>query len=191
MKYISTIAAALLLVTAAACAPVVIGAGAAGGYKVGTDERTVGTMWNDTSITARVNKALADDSVAPAYKIDVDTTEGVVTLNGVVETDHQAQRAVEVAQGVEGVRQVKSFLQVGRPSAGETLDDSVIFSKVKSKLIGEPGIRSMNVDVDVNLGVVTVSGVVKDRASRDRIVVLARETPGVVRVIDNLTVRTP
>lgn len=191
MKTIWMITGLIFVLSTAACAPMLIGAGAAGGYKVGTDERSVGTMWDDASISTRVKKALAEDDVVPAHKIDVDTSQGVVTLNGVVEKELEAQRAAAIAGRVEGVKQVKSFLQVGRSSAGQTLDDSVIVSKIKGKLVGEPGVRSLNIDVDVNRGVVTLNGIVKDRAQRSRVLVLAKETPGVVRVIDNLTIRNP
>ncbi len=54
----------------AGCAPAIIGAGAAGGYKVGTDARSVGQMWDDATITARVKAALLKDSRVKMHKID-------------------------------------------------------------------------------------------------------------------------
>jgi osmotically-inducible protein OsmY len=45
-------------------------------------------------------------------KIDVDTTLGVVTMSGVVKNRTEEQRAVQLARGISGVRDVKSTLQV-------------------------------------------------------------------------------
>lgn len=191
MRAVWMIIGLLLILKLSACAPALIGAGAAGGYKVGTDERSMGTMWDDASISARVKEALVKSEAVHAYDIDVDTLEGVVVLNGVVDTEAEARVAESIAGRVQGVKRVKNFIQVGRESAGQVLDDSVIFSRIKGKLVGEPGIRSLNIDVDVHRGVVTLNGIVKDKYQRNRVVALAQETPGVVRVQDNLTLRNP
>ena len=130
MKALGLLVCVGMIVLLSGCAPMLIGAGVAGGYKVGTDERSVGTMWDDAAVSARVKDALVRSEAVHAGKIDVDTVEGVVILNGVVETDAEARAAVTVAQQVEGVKEVKNFIQVGSASAGQTLDDSVIFSKI-------------------------------------------------------------
>ena len=85
--------AIICFMSTSGCAPMMVGAGAAGGYKVGTDERSVGRMWDDATISTVVKTALAEDEMVPARKIDVDTVEGVVTLTGVVDTQSQSNRA--------------------------------------------------------------------------------------------------
>ena len=45
-------------------------------------------------------------------RIDVDTNQGIVALNGTVTSEEMRARAVEVARGVKGVRQVVNNLQV-------------------------------------------------------------------------------
>jgi hyperosmotically inducible protein len=181
----------ILLVTTAGCAPALVGAGAAGGYKIATDERGVGQVWDDTTITAKVKNALGESPEVKARKIDVDTVEGAVILTGVVETEEEAQKAVEIARAVPGVREVKNNLQVGSRSWGQAFDDKVIGSKVKAKLIKEPGIRSLNIDVDVNKGVVTLTGKVGYQHQKDRVMEIARTTSGVVEVVDNIMVTHP
>jgi len=179
----------VLAMAAAGCAPALIGAGAAGGYKVGTDERTVGQMWDDSAITARVKTALIGDKRIKARKIDVDTLEQVVALTGMVGSEAEAEIAVTVAGRVSYVRDVKNFLQVGSKSVGQSIDDKVIWSKIKGKLIREKGIRSLNVDVDVNKGVVTVTGTVVTADQKAKILGIARKTAGVVNVFDNILVQ--
>jgi hyperosmotically inducible protein len=181
----------ILLASLAGCAPAVVGAGAAGGYKLATDERGVGRVWDDATITAKVKNALGESHGVRARKIDVDTVEGAVILTGIVETQEEARKAVEIAEGVPGVKEVKNNLQVGTRSLGEALDDKIIGSKVKAKLIKEPGIRSLNIDVDVNKGVVTLTGVVGYQHQKDRVMEIARTTSGVIEVVDNIKLTHP
>ena len=74
---------------------------------------------------------------------------------------------------------------------GQYLDDKMLVSKVKSKLFGEPYIRSLSIDVDVNLGVVSLTGFVKTKEQKEKALELARSVPNVVKVIDNIRVKSP
>jgi hyperosmotically inducible periplasmic protein len=61
---------------------------------------------SDTALTTKVKSNLLADSTVGALAIDVDTTEGVVSLNGIATSEQERQRAIQVAQSVEGVRRV-------------------------------------------------------------------------------------
>jgi hyperosmotically inducible protein len=61
---------------------------------------------SDPGITTAVKSKLAADDTVKAYRIDVDTKDRVVTLSGEVDTAAAKARAVELARGVEGVREV-------------------------------------------------------------------------------------
>ncbi len=168
------------------CGPVIVGAGATGAYKVATDERTLGRQVDDATITARVKAALAKDPQTKARKIDVDTLNGTVTLTGIVSSRDEAQRAVEIARKIPGVVRVRNNLQVGKRSLGRLIDDKTLGAKIKAKLLVEPGIRSLSIDVDVLNGVVTLTGIVNNRDQMRRILEIARQTRGVKKVINNL-----
>lgn len=74
--------------------------------------REVRKGWSDASITAAVKTRLAGTSPATLLKVDVDTTNGIVQLNGTVDNARTKQRASELAQQVEGVRRVVNNLKV-------------------------------------------------------------------------------
>ena len=171
------------------CAPAVIGAGAVGGYKVATDDRSTGTVLDDATITARVKTALIGESEVKARDIDVDTVSGVVSLSGYLDSRQEVERAVAVARKVEGVKQVKNELKVGSRTAGQVVDDQVLGAKVKAKLMEAPGIRSLNIDVDVYSGTVTLTGTVNGKAQKKKVLGLVRSVAGVKGVMDNLQVR--
>lgn len=171
------------------CTAAVVAGAAGGGYAVGTDERNSGRMMDDATITSRINAEMVKDSLVKARQIDVDTNAGRVTLTGVVETPKESQRAVEIAKSVAGVKSVKNYLQIGEKSFGEIFKDKWIGSKIKSKLIAEPELRSLNIDVDVNKSVVTLTGIVGDAYQKKKASELAATTDGVARVVDNLRVK--
>lgn len=96
-----TAAALLLLIT---CSVPLMSACATGGAV----NRTI----DDATITTRVKTALLNDPVIDATKIDVDTSAGVVTLQGVVKSKDEETKAIELTRRVSGVRDVKSSLQI-------------------------------------------------------------------------------
>ena len=61
---------------------------------------------SDPGITTAVKGKLAADDTVKAYRIDVDTKDRVVTLSGEVDNAVSMARAVELARGVDGVREV-------------------------------------------------------------------------------------
>jgi osmotically-inducible protein OsmY len=63
-------------------------------------------------ITTKVKTALLADPDVSGLAIEVETFKDVVQLSGFVDTKEQAQKAVEIARNVEGVRSVKNSLIV-------------------------------------------------------------------------------
>ncbi len=72
--------------------------------------------------------------------------------------------------------------------ASEMLSDGALTAKIKSKMALDDSVRARSVDVSTSDHVVTVSGTVRSQAEHDRAVQLARETNGVTRVVDHLTI---
>jgi osmotically-inducible protein OsmY len=72
--------------------------------------------------------------------------------------------------------------------AGVQLKDAEIATKVKTKLAADPDVNPFNVSVDVNEGVVRLSGKVEKAEARDEAVHHAKTTEGVVRVINDIEI---
>jgi osmotically-inducible protein OsmY len=87
---------------------------------------TIACSQSDPGVTTAVKSKLAADDVVKAYRIDVDTKDRVVTLSGAVDTAAARTRAVELARGTEGVREVVDQLTVA-PGATPTtgMDDAI------------------------------------------------------------------
>ena len=74
--------------------------------------RTLGENIDDAGITAKVKAKLASEKISTVTRIDVDTNQGVVALNGTVATEAMRVRAAEIARDVKGVRDVVNNLRV-------------------------------------------------------------------------------
>ena len=74
--------------------------------------QTAGQYVDDSTITASVKAKLTADKAANFTRIDVDTTNQIVALNGIVESPEQKARAEQLAGQVSGVRRVTNNLQV-------------------------------------------------------------------------------
>jgi hyperosmotically inducible protein len=73
-------------------------------------------------------------------------------------------------------------------TAGDQVDDAAITASVKSKFLADPDVAAINIDVDTNEGVVTLSGRVESQFQKDEAGRIARGTDGVRSVINNLSV---
>lgn len=75
--------------------------------------KKTGAAVTDASLTAAVKTKFLADSQVKGLNIDVDTSNGVVTLNGHVSSQAEASRAMTIARNTDGVKRVINNLKVG------------------------------------------------------------------------------
>ena len=90
--------------------------------------------------------------------------------------------------GCTGDSQQKAPQPFGTRAATAVLQDALVLSAVKAKLIGDDPDSTISLRVSVTDGVVTLRGTVHDAAIRRKVVTDARATGGVKRVVDKLRV---
>jgi osmotically-inducible protein OsmY len=71
-----------------------------------------GEYVDDSVITTKVKTAIFNDPDLKVMEINVETFRGVVQLSGFVSSQAAANRAVQVAYGVGGVRSVKNDMRI-------------------------------------------------------------------------------
>jgi hyperosmotically inducible protein len=150
--------------------------------------RTFGERIDDGAITAKVKSKLALDPTAKAYQIDVDTSDGVVQLNGFVDDAAAKQAAERVAKGVDGVKTVRNNLGIktGDRSLGEAVDDNTLTARVKSALAADSTTKAYQTNVDINEGRVELGGFVDTVESKNNASRIVRSVEGVKSVQNNL-----
>jgi hyperosmotically inducible protein len=141
----------------------------------------------DAWITASTKMKFATDPLVPATSINVDTDNGEVTLFGTVPSQASAQQAVRLAHQVNGVRMVHNELVVvpkdDRKQA--TQDDRRVTARIKDRF-DKANFHQASIHVDVRAGVARLTGTyARDRDHYDALM-LARTTPGVLYVQDDL-----
>ncbi len=147
---------------------------------------------SDASVTASVKSALISNDATKARQINVETKNGVVQLSGFVDDAAAKSAAEATAKNVEGVRQVENKLLVrdSNRSAGQAVDDTVIAAKVKGQLAGKTGLgTAADVNVEVNSGVVELSGFVDSADQKAKAAELARGINGVKDVRNNISLK--
>jgi hyperosmotically inducible protein len=147
-----------------------------------------GTRHADSGITSVIQASLEANDKVKAREVDVQTREGTVYLTGVVDTEEARREAGRVAWRTEGVRGVVNDLTVGERTVGSWIDDVMISSKVKSKLIANSEIKAGDIDVGSSQGVVTLIGRVSSERIKSEAESIARGTKGVKDVHNELLV---
>lgn len=154
---------------------------------------------SDTFVTAKIKTKLATDDAVKSQQIEVQTQNGVVTLTGNVDSQEAKDRALELAKFTNGVAHVTDMVAVRTASGtgdapepnrtiGERIDDAGITMNVKTRLLDDPVVKGLAIDVDTRNGVVFLTGSVRSEAEKDKAIQLVKDTSGVREVQANLRI---
>jgi osmotically-inducible protein OsmY len=155
----------------------------------------------DASLTDRIAFRLDTSSTLKKYDVKVKVDDGIAVLSGQVATAAQKADAARLAM-VTGVRRVDNTITVtpdadktlaertksGLSKTGQKIDDAWITTKVKWFFLGEDTLKDSDINVDTKDKVVTLKGTVATSAGKARADLLARQTEGVTRVHNDLSI---
>ena len=152
---------------------------------------TVGTEIDDTVVTTKVKSALLADADIKSFDLKVETRKGAVQLSGFVDSQAQIDRAIAATQAVEGVKSVENgiTLKDGKATVGNTVDDGIITTKVKSALLADPNVKSFDIAVVTRKGEVQLSGFVDNQMQIDHAIEVARGVEGVQGVDNKMSIK--
>jgi hyperosmotically inducible periplasmic protein len=152
---------------------------------------TVGTQIDDSVVTARVKSALLADPDVKSFEIKVGTRKGQVQLSGFVDTQARIDYAVALTRKVEGVKEVENGMSLkdGKATVGNTVDDGIVTAKVKSALLADPAVKSIDIAVVTRKGVVQLSGYVDSQAQVSRAIDIARGVDGVQSIGNEMSIK--
>lgn len=169
---------------------VAIVSGCAAPYKAAVDERNMKTIYADEKITFQVKQAFLDDDQIKYMDYDVASYEGDLYLIGEYSSKAQAEKAVRLARGVEGVRSVTSYLLPKKdlPDCG-TAEELELMASIKQRLIQDEDIWSTNVDIYMVQCCAVVLGIVGSEAERSAALAHVRDVKGLKGVKSYLRVK--
>jgi len=167
---------------------------------------------SDALVAGRVAMALSYEEALFGSPIEVHAVgDGIAVLSGEVSEPDLHRRAIEVTAGVDGVRRVVSLVRspdaradarlwdetapavaVEEPSGFRAaLSDAWIQSRLKWRLLMEPGLSPTDVDIDTQQGIVTLFGIVSSPEAKLAAQQRALAVDGVLFVQNDLQVVPP
>jgi len=97
-----------------------------------TSSLATANVVEDSVITAAVKANLILEKDIPATNINVTTKERVVTLKGELDTNLQANKALEIAASTDNVEDIANELKV--KDSKQAVSDALLTAKVKGKI---------------------------------------------------------
>jgi osmotically-inducible protein OsmY len=132
---------------------------------------------SQAKIAANVKSQLAADPATSTSRIEVAMDNGVAHLSGEAETRAAEDRAVTVARGVPGVKDVVNELR---------LADAALVQEVKAALAADPMVGKIPIRVESTQGAVRLYSDQTNQTERTRIDQIARAVPSVLSVEDDM-----
>ena len=146
------------------------------------------TVRTDTEIEQLVRQELIWDDRVDSTGITVNVLNGVVTLTGTVPSYSQLSLASADAWKIEGVRDVDNLLTVSIPETITVPSDAQTETNVENMLRWNATVDSVDIEVSVTNGTVTLEGTVDDYWQMWRAEDLVSDMSGVILVENHLTV---
>ncbi len=165
------------------CAAVVLG-GAATGASVAHDRRTAGTVIEDQSIELKAGQVLREDlEINESAHVNVTSYNLVVLISGEAPNEAARERIINIVRDIPKVAHVYNELTIGAPSTlTSRSSDTLITSKVKTRLFGLENFEATRVKVVTEKGVVYLMGLLTKEDS-GRVTEAARRVGGVQKVV--------
>jgi len=176
---------------------------------------TTENKMTDSDLERSVKTQIATDPQVPASDIHVraNADKNEVTLTGTVATESARTRIVYLAKSARPGLSVQDKIDVKRPEflrsaytedmarearekasafgdkIGKSLNDAWIHTKITTMLAADKDAPARTINVDVQDNVVTLRGEVESSAAKTEAERIAKETEGVKRVKNMLTVK--
>ena len=186
----ATIAALLAMSTSlSGCVVAVVGGGAVAGYSVIGQDLSPSQQIRDAAIKAEVQNSWGQFNNDLAHRLDATVYDGGVLITGQVPDEGWRGEAVKRAWRAQAVKQVYDNIAVAPETHFmDSARDTVITTRLRSDLVFDRAIRSVNYIIKTEDGVVYLLGTARGKGELDRVTNHARNIPNVRRVISYVRV---
>lgn len=166
------------------CVVAVVAAAAVTGGAIVADNRSTKTMMNDRDLAYKIQaKFSKDQELKSKAHLEIATFNGVVLLVGQTPTTELRSRAVSLANSVAGIRLLHNEISIGAlTTTSQKASDSWLTTKVKSVLVADQGLKSAQIKVVTESGVVYLMGLIT-KSQGDFAAQKVSQVEGVKRVV--------
>ena len=153
-----------------------------GGYSAAQERGAVGAV-DDFQVKADIEEGLMKAELQLQGRITATVYGGRVLLTGYVPSQQIKAAAEQVAGKTHDVRAVYDEIEVAQTEGvWNDANDAWISARLRSQLILDADVRSVNYTIDTTNGSVYLIGSARSQAELDRATQIARYVPGVSRV---------
>lgn len=169
--------------------------GGCGGLGIATSVGAVGGIaaareggLKQTAVDTRISLAISElwfkYDVDAFRKLNLTVEQGRVLVTGVVQNPDHRVEAIRLAWQPEGVVQVINEVRVADSDGiSGFARDTWISSALRTKLIFDKDVQSINYTIDTVQGTVYLMGIAQDRVELNKVIALARDTSYVRQVV--------
>jgi osmotically-inducible protein OsmY len=182
----------LLLISSCltSCLPVIFTAATGSTLAIAKD-RSIGEAIDDAKISAAIKSELLKVNFRGMYnKIDVNVVQGRVLYTGTIASEEEAIKAVEIAWGQKGVKEVANELKVSEDSDHFDLvrytRDAMITSQIKTQLFINRDIKFINYTVITSNDIVYLFGIARSQEELEKVAEIASTIKGVKKVVSHV-----
>ena len=180
----------LASVSLSGCASAIIGVGTAA-VAASTTEKGFSTSVADTQIRAKLTDRFFKSNFSLVTAVDISVKDGAVLLTGKVKTPEEKILATKLTWEVFGVREVVNELQITDSSSIKDIaKDLAASATLRTKLITDGDISSLNFSIDVVNGTIYLSGVAANADEMNRVVANARDVRYAQQVVNYIILQT-
>jgi len=173
-----------LLATLGCSGPQVITTGAGAAIAAAEDEKTLGDVFDDTSISIGIKDRVFMYEAILLTKIGVDVEKGKVLLTGILKDQNQRVEVVRLAWKQPGVREVINEIEIEDSfNIKNYAEDKIIQVQLVGKVLGDKDIKKLKYNFEVQNKVIFILGVTSDEAELERVFDHARSIKGVQDII--------
>ena len=184
--------ALLLMLSASSCSPVslALGAGAVVG-SAAMQEGGIEVAAEDTAIKVSIIDSWVREDFDIFRNLDLTVKEGRVLITGSVQSPDMRVEAVRLVWKAKGVKQVLNEIMVDEEPMGiiSMVSDKVISGSLKTRIMFDKEINSLNYSVDTNKGNIYLMGVARSQEELDKVIDYARKTKNVQNVVNYVRLR--
>jgi len=153
----------------------------------------VGAPIHSSESDNRIESSFEESYVYITYlkdeSIRTDVKDGVVELKGSVSSESHRSLAENLASSIPGVVQVENHLETDAEIDAENAD-TWMGRKIKMALLYRSNVSARNTTVDVQDGIVTLTGEASSQAQKELTTAYAKDIEGVVEVRNQMVVST-
>ncbi|MBW7910872.1 MAG: BON domain-containing protein [Alphaproteobacteria bacterium] len=172
------------------CTGLALGAGATLGVAAAQEGGIQGAA-SDTAIKVQIADAWFRHDVEMYRRLGVTVKEGRALVTGTLPLPDDRVEAIRLVWQVDGVQQVINEIRVDDQGAtlGTYAGDAWITGQVKTLMVFDKQVQSINYTVETVAGTVYLMGIGQDRNELGRVINHARNTRGVKNVVSYVRLR--